>query len=302
MDLQEAEGQAAIAAAIAEPPVTANVTVDRLKMRGGATLEDARIRLAVERGALTYLIADGRDPGGGAFSLALGPRPADPQGRIRFRAEDAGFSMRALTGAENVVGGVASAEGDWRAGPPSRAQFNVHMRDFEVVRLPAMTRLLSSFGSLTGIVETLNGDGIGFTSLESSMVYAGGRVTVSDGRAAGPSLGLTATGTYDLNRDNLDVDGVAVPSYGLNSMLGGVPILGDLLVSRRGEGVFGMTYSLNGPAAGPRVAVNPLSVITPGIFRRIFEPIAPRARAAEGAPPDRAALPRAEAAAVAPRP
>jgi hypothetical protein len=56
-------------------------------------------------------------------------------------------------------------------------------------------------------------------------------------------------------------------------MLGAVPILGDLLVSRRGEGVFGMTYSINGAVAAPRVGVNPLSALTPGIFRRIFEPL-----------------------------
>ena len=33
------------------------------------------------------------------------------------------------------------------------------MRDFNVVRLPAMAQLLSSAGSLTGLVDTLNGEG-----------------------------------------------------------------------------------------------------------------------------------------------
>ncbi|MEZ6023516.1 MAG: hypothetical protein R3C16_08950 [Hyphomonadaceae bacterium] len=49
------------------------------------------------------------------------------------------------------------------------------------------------------------------------------------------------------------------PSPTLNlSMLGNVPVIGDLLVSRRGEGVFGMTYSINGHAGEPRVGVNPV--------------------------------------------
>ena len=64
---------------------------------------------------------------------------------------------------DNIVGGTATADGDWRGGPPSQARFNVRMRDFNVVRLPAMAQLLSSAGSLTGLVDTLNGDGIGFT-------------------------------------------------------------------------------------------------------------------------------------------
>jgi hypothetical protein len=89
----------------------------------------------------------------------------------------------------------------------------------------------------------------------------------------GPSLGLTGAGSYDIPRDNLDIDGVVAPSPMLNlSMLGSIPVLGDLLVSRRGEGVFGMTYSINGHAGEPRVGVNPVSALTPGILRRIFEP------------------------------
>jgi|CXWL01.1.fsa_nt_gi hypothetical protein len=281
-------------AATIEPPVRANVVVDRLKMRGGATLSDARVQVMTYRNALAMLVAEGQSPGGRPFSLGLGPRPGDPAGRMAFRSEDAGFAVRALTGSENIVGGVATAEGDWRTGPPSTARFNVRIRNFQVVRLPAMARLLSSAGSLTGMVEMLNGDGIGFSNLEAQMVYANNHLTFTEGSMRGPSLGLTASGAYDINRDNLDIDGVVAPSYGLNSFLGNVPIVGNLFVSRQGEGVVGMTYSINGHAAEPRVGVNPLSALTPGIFRRIFEP-APQREAAQGGahsnPPDDAPPP-----------
>jgi hypothetical protein len=189
--------------------------------------------------------------------------------------------VRALTGADNVVGGTASADGAWRPGPPSTARFTVRMRDFQVVRLPAMARLLSSAGSLTGMVDMLNGDGIGFNAFDAEMTYGNDRLTFTEGRMAGPSMGLTGAGSYDLSRDNLDIDGVVAPSPVLNlSMLSEVPLIGDLLVSRRGEGVFGMTYSINGHAAEPRVGVNPVSALTPGILRRIFEPVQPRERPA----------------------
>jgi hypothetical protein len=280
MTFAEPEGQAApttASAASAVPPLRADVVVDRLKMRGGATLADARVSLATQRGALALLTVEGQSPSGRPFSLGLGPRPARPDGRIVFTSGDAGFAVRALTGAENIVGGTARAEGSWRTGPPSTAAFTVRMDDFQVVRLPAMARLLSSAGSLTGMVEMLNGDGIGFSALEAQMTYANNRVAFTEGSMRGPSLGLTASGAYDIRRDNLDIDGVVAPSPVLNlSMLGGVPVIGDLLVSRRGEGVFGMTYSINGRAAEPRVGVNPVSALTPGILRRIFEPIPQR--------------------------
>ena len=53
--------------------------------------------------------------------------------------------------------------------------------------------------------------------------------------------------------------------------LGAIPLLGDLFVSKKGEGVFGMTYTAKGNADEPNISVNPLSMFTPGIFRRIFE-------------------------------
>ena len=251
----------------ASPPLRASVIVDRLKLRGGATLANARVQLAMLRGGLSTLTVEGRTPNGGALSLNLGQR-------LSFSSADAGFAVRALTGMENVVGGTASAEGEWRGGLPAQARFTVRMRDFNVQRLPAMAQLLSSAGSLTGLVDTLNGEGISFNALEADMVYANDRVTFSEGRMAGPAMGLTGTGSYDLRADNLDIDGVVAPSPVLNlSMLGEIPVIGNLIVSRRGEGVFGMTYSINGRAEQPRVGVNPVSALTPGILRRIFEPV-----------------------------
>ncbi len=267
------------------PPLRASVIVDRMKMRGGASLAEARVSMAMARGALTMLTIDGYAPSRRSFSLGLGPREGNPNGAIVFRSEDAGFAVRAITGSENVIGGSASAQGAWSSGPPSSARFNVAMRDFQVVRLPAMAGLLSSVGSLRGMVDTLNGDGILFSAMEAQMTYANNRVAFTEGAMRGPALGLTGSGAYDLGRDNLDIDGVVAPSYGLNSFLGNVPLVGDLFVSRRGEGVIGMTYSIDGRAGAPRVGVNPLSAFTPGILRRIFEPPPTAAPPREGAMP-----------------
>jgi hypothetical protein len=275
MSADNAERSAQVGAAgpqAPSPPMRATVVVDNLKLRGGATLSNANISLSLVRDALTTLIATGQSPTGKSFSLALGPRPQDPSGRIAFQSDDAGFAVAALTGTPNLIGGTASADGDWRPGPPSTARFNVRLRDFQVVKLGVMASLLSSVGSLTGLAEMLNGDGIGFTHLEARLVYANDRVSFTHGQMGGPSLGLTGNGAYDIGADNLDVDGVVAPSPGLNSMLGNLPIVGNLFVSRHGEGVFGMTYSINGHAATPRVMVNPVSALTPGILRRIFEP------------------------------
>lgn len=253
-------------------PFRANVRADRVLMKGDAELLNGRLEIATLGPAIVKLSLTGASPGGKALTLALGGQGVSDLTPLSFKTEDAGFAFRALTGADNVRGGAAEGAGTWRPGAPGRAEVTLKAKNFQVVRVPAMARLFSAVGSLRGTVEMLNGEGISFTGLEAPMTFDAGKIWIAESRAAGPSLGITAKGAITLNDGALDLDGVLVPSYGLNSFVSGVPVLGQLLASRPGEGVIGMTYSINGPADAARVGVNPLSALTPGILRRIFEP------------------------------
>jgi hypothetical protein len=62
-----------------------------------------------------------------------------------------------------------------------------------------------------------------------------------------------------------------VPLSGLNRALAPIPLLGPLLTGPRGEGVLGITFAIQGPMNNPQVLVNPLSLVTPGIFREIMQ-------------------------------
>lgn len=263
-------------------PMDVQMRVQKLTFNADAAVTGGRLSMSTDGVALTRLAIDGADPGGKPVTLSITPRPGATTGRISFRAEDAGFAWKAVTGQANVRGGSAQADGVWTPGAPGSAKLTLLMTDFQLVDMPVMARLLSSVGSLQGLAAMMNGDGIAFSSLEAPLTLDNGRITLGECRMAGPSLGLTAKGRIDLETGALAIDGVVVPSYGLNSMLSGVPVLGSLLTSRRGEGVVGITYSVKGPAEAARVGVNPLSALTPGILRRIFEPIP---RAAPAAPP-----------------
>ncbi|NWG91879.1 MAG: hypothetical protein HXY21_05155 [Parvularculaceae bacterium] len=61
------------------------------------------------------------------------------------------------------------------------------------------------------------------------------------------------------------------PAYQINSFLGKAPLIGDLFVNRKGEGLLALSYEVEGAAAEPRVTVNPLSALAPGVLRRMFE-------------------------------
>jgi hypothetical protein len=246
---------------------------DKIRMRADADLAHGSVFAASDGYALTKFALDGVDPAGKQFSMAITPSPGQAVGTLTLKAGDAGFAVRGITGQTNIRGGTVEASGTWRFAPNPTAQIQLKMRDFRLVQVPAMAQLLGSVASLTGMVDMLNGDGIQFGDLDAPMTMANNQLTLGECRAAGPAIGLTAKGGINLNNGNLNIDGVIVPSYGINSLLGNLPVLGDLLVSRKGEGVFGLTYSLDGPADKPKVGVNPLSAFTPGIFRRIFEPL-----------------------------
>jgi hypothetical protein len=112
---------------------------------------------------------------------------------------------------------------------------------------------------------------IAFNQLRAPFAVGAGKFRLKDAYMNGPMLGATMRGTVDFKAQTVDLGGTYVPLYGLNSALGAIPILGRVLVGRQGEGVVGITFAIKGKLDEPQVLVNPMSVMTPGIFRQIFE-------------------------------
>ncbi len=111
-------------------------------------------------------------------------------------------------------------------------------------------------------------------------------LAIHTARATGPAIGISADGYLDRPKNEIALKGTLVPLFGINSVLGMIPLVGDLLISKPGEGIIGMTYSVTGNADEPKVSVNPLSLVTPGFFRQIFEGKMPNAaNAPSNAPP-----------------
>ena len=69
-----------------------------------------------------------------------------------------------------------------------------------------------------------------------------------------------------------------MPACGVNSVLSNIPLLGDILASKKGEGILSVTYSATGNMEQPNISTNPLSMLAPGIFRRIFQGHIPNQR------------------------
>jgi hypothetical protein len=131
---------------------------------------------------------------------------------------------------------------------------------------PVLASLLNA-ASGVGLLQQLGGQGIVFDEVSADFRIDPASVTVARASAIGAGLGLSADGTFDTERYLIDMQGVLSPFYLVNG-------IGSIL-TRPGEGVVGVNFTLRGNPDDPQVGVNPLSVLTPGMFREIFRRPAP---------------------------
>ncbi len=106
--------------------------------------------------------------------------------------------------------------------------------------------------------------------LQAEFGWAGGKLSLRDGIMSGPEMGLTFDGYVDLARETVDIGGSYVPAYGLNNLVSNIPVFGQILTGGAHEGIFALNYRVTGQLGAPAVRVNPLSALTPGLFRKIM--------------------------------
>ncbi len=248
--------------------VSLEADVQKMRLREGVIVSGAKVELENTDAGLQTFRANGELSDKSVIDIAYEGRNSRAP-RLDISAGNAGFMTEAFLGDDFISGGTMTVSGTLGYGElPTR--LDIQIKDARLRNAPFLTQILS-LASLRGLADTLSGEGVLFSNIEVPLTIAGERYTVKGARAQGPALGLTANGWIRTDGQALRVDGVLVPSFGINSALGGVPILGDLFVSREGEGVFSLTYGVRGSLAEANVTINPLSAITPGVLRRVFE-------------------------------
>lgn len=248
--------------------ITVDAEVEELVLSDVLTLQQARLAAISSGDGLESMTAAGTIRAGAALDLSF-HREDDNTSRISLSADDAGALIQTFFEADTLIGGRLELNGVLRGGDEA-TDYNIHIEGARLRDAPFLTQILS-IASLRGLADTLGGEGVLFSQIDIPIRTREGRYVIDGGRASGPALGLTVNGWVEPDSGGISFDGVLVPSFGVNSALGGIPIIGDLFVSREGEGVFSLTYSVRGELARAQVAVNPLSAITPGVLRRIFE-------------------------------
>ena len=253
-------------------PYRINAKLDRVVMREGVVLAPFSLNVSGV-GSTPRTLALSATQAKNAQLMAGITNAADGS-HIKLSAGDAGLFIKGLVGSTSLRGGALqvdavmspAAKGD--SGMDYSGKLTIS--DFNVVNQPFLTRLFAA-GSFGGLASLLNGKGIGVETLDVPFNLHANVFSVHDARATGPSLGLTGDGYYDIKNNQIALQGVFTPLYGVNGLVSNIPVLGTVLGSKKGEGFIGVTYSASGDADNPSVSANPISALMPGIFRRIFQ-------------------------------
>ena len=254
LDLRRAEFGGGGGSGGASGPVS--VALDELRITGGI--------------ALTEFRGDFETTGGlaGPFSARLNGRtrirgsvaPRDGRVAARVVSENGGGVLRSAGLIETVRGGTFDLTLLPASAPGAYDGF-LRMGDLRVQDAPAIAELLDAI-SVVGLLSQLDGQGLRFDAVDARFRLDERAITITEASAIGPGLGISVDGLYTLANKGLDLQGVVSPFYLVNS-------IGSVL-TRRGEGLIGFNFNIRGTAEAPQVSVNPLSVLTPGMFREIF--------------------------------
>ncbi len=255
-----------------DPPVVLSVAADAMRTADEQVVQYAKIYADIDHeGRFNQLELDAI---AGKGDVYLRFKPDETGKRIfRLEADDAGATLKAFSVYDKIVGGKLIAYGEPIRGVYDRNLIGLaEISDFKVVKAPALARLLGAI-SLTGIVNLLGDEGVSFTKMEADFNWLyrkrGSLLVLKNGRTSGNSLGLTFDGVFDKAEGTVDASGTIVPLSLVNEIIGAIPLFGDILTGGSG-GVFAATYTVKGKATEPEISVNPLSVLTPGILRRIL--------------------------------
>ncbi len=239
--------------------------IDRLYMKNNMVLNKPNLEVNCSAKRCDIIKLAGDFVSGGYLKLDM-KHPT-----LALNSNNAGNVVRAFGISEKVEGGILSVSGKFDG---DKLNTNVTINNFQLVKAPVLAKILSlvsiTVTSFEGISTLLGSSGVKFEKLVCPIEYQNGIISLKDCGAKGNTLALTANGTVDVRNDKIDIEGVVVPENIVNQVLKNVPILKDIFGNKTENEAIGANFTVTGSTDDPEVKSNPLSLLTPGFLRNIF--------------------------------
>lgn len=194
--------------------------------------------------------------------------PGAGAGEVTVTSPNAGEALHAAGLYSGARGGTLKV--DVQTGTPETPGLKgrAQIEDVVVHSQSTFSEVLRD-GGLSDAEAKVSSGGLRFGEILVPFALEDDLLTLTDAIAVSPLLAVKLNGTVNEKTDQVDLTGVLSPAYVLTGALNEVPLIGEIL-GGRGEGILAMTFRVRGDVANPRFSVNPLSVLAPGVLRRVF--------------------------------
>jgi hypothetical protein len=252
--------------------VTLNANFGQLFGFNDQVMENTIVSYRTDNGLLSSLQIKGA--ANGQLAIINAAR-TDQVTRFVFDSKDAGASLSFVNLYDKMRGGKLSAALERNGTGPFAG--DVKIRKFiveneerlaSIVRAPVTERRLQR---VAGQLQEIDIRSAKFDEMSADIIKDSSSLGVENGRISNSQIGLTFEGKLYDAQNQMSLRGTFMPLFTISRVLGEIPIIGDILSNGKNSGLIGITYRLKGAANNPAIAVNPVSVIAPGIFRDIFK-------------------------------
>lgn len=237
----------------------------------GETFSNISFTLRANGDLVQSLTANGNLAARDSFKITISPGEGGVR-LLRVDSSNAGRVLRAVDLYSKIVGGDFRLSLDLPppgSSAPRTGELKLKRFDVKNEKVLKEIPLDARRDSLTPR-KGANSD-FSFSSLSVPFVIRNDVLEISQALLKGSAIGASAQGMVDTRTDSIELGGTLIPAYELNSFISHVPLVGQVLTGGKGQGVFGVTFAVTGTTDQPRIQINPVSALMPGIFRKMFE-------------------------------
>lgn len=257
------------AVAVTTPDWTFNARFDHAILANGESAGDVLVKATGGGQTIRLLDAIGTMQAGSGFSIKIVP---DGGGRhLLVEAKDAGSFLRGVDAVQGIQAGHLMIDAILERPFDFHPLAGKLLIDNAIVsNSPVLGKLLQAV-TVYGLVDALRERGMRFSHIIIPFHYDGVDLSLDQAHAYNSSLGFTADGHINLSSKRISLTGTVVPAYFFNSALGQLPLVGKLFSPERGGGFFAARFDVSGQVDDPKISINPISALTPGFLRGIFD-------------------------------
>ncbi|RZB12455.1 DUF3971 domain-containing protein [Ehrlichia minasensis] len=240
-----------------------NVNVDRVIMKNDVVAKDIDFKLDRYDGVYRAIKLTGNFVDSGDFNMEYGPIG------LEISTNNAGALLRAL----NILDVINKGKLSFYMYPINTNDITHGMfslTNFHLVNASILAQILT-LSSLKGVVNTLNGKGIYFNTLNVPFTYQDNLVNIDESWMEGSELGISLGGELNVDTNMFDIKGQIIPAYVINKIIWQTPIIGKLLTGGQSRGVIAIDYKVKGTDKDHDLSVNLMSILTPNLLKRVLQ-------------------------------